>query len=578
MDFYKRALELKDETVADRRYIHENAEAGLELPKTKAYVMDKLKEYGLDPVECGEGVTAMLGNGGKVLLLRADMDGLPMPEKSGEAFACPTGKTAHTCGHDFHAAMLLSAARRGEFQRLYVKDISRLFRNTLDFITVSRELANLGVQLHLVNMGEGKDIDMFTLNLMAMIAENESQKISERTKFGKQFSKERGIVPNFVFGYDRTDKYTLVPNPEESRWVQKIFDLYTEEEWGMAKIAKFLYESHVKTKKLKDGQPNYNWSQISVGRILTNPIYIGMVINGKESMKDIFTSQRQKNPKEEWYVSERPEFRIISDEQFEKAQQIKEKNAKQYCQREKRSNKHLFSNLIKCNSCGFSYRRYQKQYSPNRPPKVWWTCSKRSSYGSGRCDSEYIRIDEDWLKSALNTLFKSLLDDRESFFTLVETRCNSIIKEYIRNTSGIVLEEVENRLDELKQERERLKTLAVKALITMDEAEHDMIPINEEIEKLSFRLNETNKTREITQKIKASIQAFLNTFSAFDFSGNITNEELKKVVKEIRVVSKNEIYVYFNIAEDIEGLNFPINISDVVEIDTDSNNRAQRCT
>ena len=74
MDFYKRALELKDETVADRRYIHENAEAGLELPKTKAYVMDKLKEYGLDPVECGEGVTAMLGNGGKVLLLRADMD------------------------------------------------------------------------------------------------------------------------------------------------------------------------------------------------------------------------------------------------------------------------------------------------------------------------------------------------------------------------------------------------------------------------------------------------------------------------------------------------------------------------
>lgn len=117
------------------------------------------------------------------------------------------------------------------------------------------------------------------------MAENESQKISERTKFGKQFSKERGIVPNFVFGYDRTDKYTLVPNPEESRWVQKIFDLYTEEEWGMAKIAKFLYESHVKTKKLKDGQPNYNWSQISVGRILTNPIYIGTVINGKESMK-----------------------------------------------------------------------------------------------------------------------------------------------------------------------------------------------------------------------------------------------------------------------------------------------------
>ena len=111
MDFYKRALELKDETVADRRYIHQNAEPGLELPKTNADVMDMAKEYGLDPVECGEGVTATLGNSGRVLLLRADMDGLPMPEESGEAFACPTGTTAHTCGHDFHAAMLLSAAR-----------------------------------------------------------------------------------------------------------------------------------------------------------------------------------------------------------------------------------------------------------------------------------------------------------------------------------------------------------------------------------------------------------------------------------------------------------------------------------
>ena len=106
------------------------------------------------------------------------------------------GKSATKMKNRKDLQRLLSAARRGEFQRLYVKDISRLFRNTLDFITVSRELANLGVQLHLVNMGEGKDIDMFTLNLMAMIAENESQKISERTKFGKQFSKERGIVPN----------------------------------------------------------------------------------------------------------------------------------------------------------------------------------------------------------------------------------------------------------------------------------------------------------------------------------------------------------------------------------------------
>ena len=111
MNYYERALELKDETIANRTHIHKNAETGLDLPKTKAYVMKKLTEYGLEPKDCGYGVTATLGKGGKVLLLRADMDALPMPEESGEEFACPTGKEAHTCGHDFHAAMLLTAAK-----------------------------------------------------------------------------------------------------------------------------------------------------------------------------------------------------------------------------------------------------------------------------------------------------------------------------------------------------------------------------------------------------------------------------------------------------------------------------------
>lgn len=111
MNYYQRALELNEETIANRRYLHTNAETGLDMPKAKAFVMKKLKEYGLEPKECGYGVTAKLGKGGKVLMLRADMDALPMPEESGEPFACPTGKEAHACGHDFHAAMLLTAAK-----------------------------------------------------------------------------------------------------------------------------------------------------------------------------------------------------------------------------------------------------------------------------------------------------------------------------------------------------------------------------------------------------------------------------------------------------------------------------------
>ena len=73
MNYYEKAMELKEETIMNRRYIHKNAETGLDLPRTKAFVMEKLKEYGLGPKDCGYGVTATLGKGGKVILLRADV-------------------------------------------------------------------------------------------------------------------------------------------------------------------------------------------------------------------------------------------------------------------------------------------------------------------------------------------------------------------------------------------------------------------------------------------------------------------------------------------------------------------------
>ncbi len=122
MTFYDRAQELNAELLENRRYLHRHAEVGMHLPKTKAYVMEKLAEYGLEPKECGEGVTALIGgaglgnkeaeqNSGKVLLLRADMDALPMREESGLTFAGADGTAAHTCGHDCHAAMLLTAAK-----------------------------------------------------------------------------------------------------------------------------------------------------------------------------------------------------------------------------------------------------------------------------------------------------------------------------------------------------------------------------------------------------------------------------------------------------------------------------------
>lgn len=111
--FLKRAQELEASMKSDRRYLHQNAEVGFDLPITTKYVMDRLQEIGLEPKEiCKSGVTALIEGkkSGKTYLLRADMDALSMNEENVLEFASKTN-AAHNCGHDMHTAILLGAAQ-----------------------------------------------------------------------------------------------------------------------------------------------------------------------------------------------------------------------------------------------------------------------------------------------------------------------------------------------------------------------------------------------------------------------------------------------------------------------------------
>lgn len=113
-NYFKEALKYKDELIEKRRALHQIPEVGLDLPKTKAYVKGELEELGLEVKEYGTSGLSTLIQGekgeGKCIMIRADMDALPMNEENGLSFAS-TGNTAHTCGHDLHSAIGLTAAK-----------------------------------------------------------------------------------------------------------------------------------------------------------------------------------------------------------------------------------------------------------------------------------------------------------------------------------------------------------------------------------------------------------------------------------------------------------------------------------
>ena len=114
-DLLATARDLLPEVVELRRALHRHPELGLELPRTQAAVLDALDGLDLE-VRTGEGLSSVVadlegGRPGPTILLRGDMDALPMPEDTGLEFASEVSGTMHACGHDAHTAMLVGAAR-----------------------------------------------------------------------------------------------------------------------------------------------------------------------------------------------------------------------------------------------------------------------------------------------------------------------------------------------------------------------------------------------------------------------------------------------------------------------------------
>ena len=114
-DLLSAARAIQDDVVAIRRRIHRRPEIGLDLPQTQAVILEELEKLGLAG-STGTALSSVVaviegGRPGPTVLLRADMDALPLHEDTGLDFASEVDGAMHACGHDTHVAMLLGAAR-----------------------------------------------------------------------------------------------------------------------------------------------------------------------------------------------------------------------------------------------------------------------------------------------------------------------------------------------------------------------------------------------------------------------------------------------------------------------------------
>lgn len=438
---------------------------------------------------------------------------------------------------------MLADAEKGLFDMVVVKDISRFARNTVDLLQSVRRLKSLGIETqfltaNMTSMGNSE----FVLTIFGALAQEESANTSKRIKFGKKMNAEKGRVPNIVFGYDKTigDYFNLSINENEAKAIRQIFQWYTEEGYGGSKIANMLNERGIKTKR------GNNWSQNSVCRILTNEIYTGKIINGKEEIADFLTGQRKEKDESEWLVTLRPELRIIEDEVFDKAQDIlKGRHDSFKITHERQSNKYLFSTLIKCKECGWFFRRTVRQY---KNTYVRWVCSGHNGKGADSCPNA-VTVDEEELIQALQEYFQEILSKKKKVI-------NYVIKEFQRvykaKDENIEYEKQLNaELNKLRKSREKYMDMYTDDLISREELNEKIGGMRKEIERLENELKMVSYHLTKGEQLEAILNSTFKQLEDITDVHEMTNAQLKRLIQKIEVDKEGNVDIYLRLIGDL---------------------------
>lgn len=438
---------------------------------------------------------------------------------------------------------MMSDAEHGLFDMVVVKDISRFARNTVDLLQNVRKLKSLGIETqfltaNMTSMGNSE----FVLTIFGALAQEESANTSKRVKFGKKMNAEKGRVPNIVYGYNKTigDYFNLEINQEEAAIIQQIYQWYTKEGYGAAKISNKLNERGLKTKR------NCQWSQNAVCRILTNELYTGKIINGKQEVADFLTGRRTDKDETDWMVVERPDLRIIEPETYEKAQQILQSRNKAFnMKHERQSNKYLFSTLIKCKECGWSFRRTVRTY---KNTYVRWVCSGHNGRGADSCPNA-ITVDEEELIQALQEYFAEMLKQKKNVIQNVVREFQRIYKAKDENIE--YEKELNQQLARLQKTRQKYMDMYTDDLISREELNTKIGGMRKEIERLE---NELKMVSYHLTKGEQLEQILGNTFKAVEDITDVhqmTNEQLKQIIQKIEVDKDGNVDIFLRLFGDL---------------------------
>lgn len=406
---------------------------------------------------------------------------------------------------------MIRDGKKGKFDLILTKEISRFSRNTVDSIKYTQELlaSDVGVLFLSDNINTILPDSELRLTIMSSIAQEEVRKLSERVRFGMKRSKEKGHVlgNNVITGYTK-EKGKLKIDEKEAKMIRRIYSLYASGEYGLSKISKILYDEGYKTKK-------GDYIHITtLRRMITNPKYKGFYCTNTVMTKDYRSKKQIRLPMEEWIIKdsngEIPA--IVSEELWNKANKLLKIKKTNYLKNNSDlrvfSKRYPYSGNIYCEHHKCKYKRV------NNNGNSYWICNEYAMHGDKTCKSPKLYEKE------LDRILKKIYSDLILNFDDIKNKLINIYKNNNYNAFNEI-ERLKKEINNLNYKKESLLELYIEKAISKEEFEIRNNKYNNEIEKLN---------KEIKELKKEDINATIKQIKKLEL-GKFINENFEKLSK-----------------------------------------------
>ena len=342
---------------------------------------------------------------------------------------------------------MIDDCKSGKIDMIITKSISRFARNTLDCLKYIRQLKDMNIPVlfekESINTMDSKGEVLITI--MASLAQQESQSLSQNVKLGLQYRYQQGKVQinhNRFLGYTKDTDGNLVVDPEQAEVVKRIYREYLEG-FSMDKIAAGLERDGILT-----GAGGTRWHTSTINKILRNEKYIGDALLQKTYTTDFLNKTRVKNNgiMPQYYVEGNHEA-IIPKEIYMRVQEelVRRRVVKTSANGKRRSYScnHCFSQIVICGECGELFRRIHWN---NRGCKsIVWRCISRLESTGLECHAR--TVNETVLENVVLSAINELLGDKTGY----QEQLQQNIAEAIRSSSTVT-DEIDEKLAALQQE------------------------------------------------------------------------------------------------------------------------------